>query len=140
MPSRRFPSPWSVEEQSACYVVRDHNGQQLAYSLFRGGAGPAISGQATYERRSAKDRSQYREAAGFTCSAAEPGDILKRPTDLTLAPLCRSRTFRKYDSTCVAVVSAQLWNRANRGSSSGEAHRLAARKTDMARLSGFVIH
>jgi hypothetical protein len=28
---RRFPPPWSVEEQSACYVVRDHNGQALSY-------------------------------------------------------------------------------------------------------------
>jgi hypothetical protein len=26
MDSRRFPPPWSVEEQSACFVVRDHNG------------------------------------------------------------------------------------------------------------------
>jgi hypothetical protein len=25
--SRRFPPPWSVEEQNACFVVRDHNGQ-----------------------------------------------------------------------------------------------------------------
>jgi hypothetical protein len=25
-----------------------------------------------------------------------------------LAPLCRSSAFRKYDSTCLAVVSAQL--------------------------------
>jgi hypothetical protein len=31
MPARRFPPPWSVEEQDACFVVRDHNGQQLAY-------------------------------------------------------------------------------------------------------------
>jgi hypothetical protein len=29
--ARRFPPPWSVEEQDACFVVRDHNGQQLAY-------------------------------------------------------------------------------------------------------------
>jgi hypothetical protein len=29
--ARRFPPPWSVEEQEACFVVRDHNGQQLAY-------------------------------------------------------------------------------------------------------------
>jgi len=28
-PARRFPPPWSVEEQAACFVVRDHNGQQL---------------------------------------------------------------------------------------------------------------
>jgi hypothetical protein len=27
---RRFPPPWSVEEQPAYFVVRDHNGQQLA--------------------------------------------------------------------------------------------------------------
>ena len=32
--SRRFPPPWSVEEQDACYVVRDHDGQQLAYVYF----------------------------------------------------------------------------------------------------------
>jgi len=26
---RRFPPPWLVEEQEACFVVRDHNGQTL---------------------------------------------------------------------------------------------------------------
>jgi hypothetical protein len=31
---RRFPPPWSVEEQAACFVVRDHNGQALAYVYF----------------------------------------------------------------------------------------------------------
>jgi Zn-dependent oligopeptidase len=34
MPGRRFPTPWSVEEQDACFVVRDRGGQQLAYSYF----------------------------------------------------------------------------------------------------------
>jgi hypothetical protein len=28
--ARRFPPPWIVEEQEACFVVRDHNGRQLA--------------------------------------------------------------------------------------------------------------
>jgi hypothetical protein len=32
--TRRFPPPWSVEELDACYVVRDHSGQQLAYVYF----------------------------------------------------------------------------------------------------------
>jgi hypothetical protein len=32
--ARRFPPPWSVEEQSACFVVRDHGGQALAYVYF----------------------------------------------------------------------------------------------------------
>jgi hypothetical protein len=32
--ARRFPPPWTVEEQPACFVVRDNNGQQLAYIYF----------------------------------------------------------------------------------------------------------
>jgi hypothetical protein len=37
MPStRRFPPPWSVvEENNACFIVKDHAGQALA-RLFRG--------------------------------------------------------------------------------------------------------
>jgi endo-1,4-beta-D-glucanase Y len=31
---RRFPRPWTVEEQRACFVARDHNGQALAYVYF----------------------------------------------------------------------------------------------------------
>ena len=34
MTARRFPPPWSVEELDACFVVRDHDGQQLAYVYF----------------------------------------------------------------------------------------------------------
>jgi hypothetical protein len=30
----RFPPPWSVEDIDAAFVVRDHNGQQLAYIYF----------------------------------------------------------------------------------------------------------
>jgi hypothetical protein len=32
--ARRFPPPWTVEEQEACFVVRDHSGQQLVYVYF----------------------------------------------------------------------------------------------------------
>jgi hypothetical protein len=32
--ARRFPPPWTVEELDACFVVRDHSGQQLAYVYF----------------------------------------------------------------------------------------------------------
>ena len=35
MAARRFPPPWSIEElNNACFVVRDANGQQLAYVYF----------------------------------------------------------------------------------------------------------
>ena len=32
--SRRFPPPWTVEETDACFIVRDANGQALAYGYF----------------------------------------------------------------------------------------------------------
>ena len=39
MTKRRFPPPWSVEEQAACFVVRDRGGQALAYLYFEEEAG-----------------------------------------------------------------------------------------------------
>jgi hypothetical protein len=35
--SRRFPAPWTIEDIGAAFVVRDHNGQQLAYVYFEDG-------------------------------------------------------------------------------------------------------
>jgi hypothetical protein len=32
--ARRFPPPWSVEETNACFIVRDADGQALAYVYF----------------------------------------------------------------------------------------------------------
>jgi hypothetical protein len=35
MPARRFPPPRTLDEQNdACFIVRDHNGQALAYVYF----------------------------------------------------------------------------------------------------------
>jgi hypothetical protein len=34
LPARRFPSPWSVEEGETYFVVKDNDGQQLAYVHF----------------------------------------------------------------------------------------------------------
>ena len=34
MPERRFPPPWSVEELDSCFLVKDANGQALAYMYF----------------------------------------------------------------------------------------------------------
>ena len=47
--SRRFPPPWSVEETDACFIVRDHNGQPLAYVYFELGA--ALGGAPPHPRR-----------------------------------------------------------------------------------------
>jgi hypothetical protein len=34
MPDRHFPPPWSVEDNGACFVVRDSAGQALAYVYY----------------------------------------------------------------------------------------------------------
>ena len=34
MTTRRFPPPWIAEETDACFIVRDVNGQALAYVYF----------------------------------------------------------------------------------------------------------
>ena len=36
---RRFPPPWSVDEQEACFIVCDANRQALAYVNFEEGLG-----------------------------------------------------------------------------------------------------
>src|SRR4029077_17209727 len=33
-PSRHFSPPWIVDDNGACFIVRDHNGQALAYVYF----------------------------------------------------------------------------------------------------------
>ena len=51
---RRFPPPWTVEETDACFIVRDHNGQALAYvysRMSRAVARRRISSPATRARR-----------------------------------------------------------------------------------------
>jgi hypothetical protein len=34
MPERRFPPPWTVEEGETYFVVKDNDGQRLAYIHF----------------------------------------------------------------------------------------------------------
>jgi hypothetical protein len=46
MCARRFPPPWSVEDIGAAFVVKDANGQQLAYVYYEEEPGRAVGGQA----------------------------------------------------------------------------------------------
>ena len=47
MTTRRFPPPWPVEETDACYIVRDANGQALAYGAI--GSAPADRDEAQWQ-------------------------------------------------------------------------------------------
>ena len=34
LPAGRFATPWSAEDNGACFIIRDHNGQALAYVYY----------------------------------------------------------------------------------------------------------
>ena len=36
---RRFPPPWSVEDNGACFIVRDRSGQALSYVYYENDPG-----------------------------------------------------------------------------------------------------
>src|SRR5262249_33443582 len=56
--------PWSVEEQEACFVARDHSGQALAYVYYENEPGRRSARQVAHQGRGAADRGEYRQAAG----------------------------------------------------------------------------
>jgi hypothetical protein len=61
---RRFPPPWDIEEANAsCFIVKDNNGQAIAYVYFESDPGRR-SCQFAHPRRSSAHRRQHRRAAG----------------------------------------------------------------------------
>jgi hypothetical protein len=69
MPDRHFPPPWSVEDNGACFVVRDGNGQPLAYVYYDEEPG----------RRNAAGLLTRDEARRIAANIAKLPDLLSRP-------------------------------------------------------------
>jgi hypothetical protein len=69
MSNRRFPPPWSVEEMNdACFIVKDHAGQSLAYVYFENEPG----------RQSAAKLLTRDEARPIAANIVKPPGLLRR--------------------------------------------------------------
>jgi len=71
MPARRFPPPWSAEVTPNCFIVRDADGQQLAYVYYESEPG----------RRSAAKLLTKDEARRIAANIAKLLELLRKPED-----------------------------------------------------------
>jgi hypothetical protein len=67
--SRRFPPPWSVEETDACYIVRDVNGQALAYVYYEQEPGRRAAAHLLTRDEAWRIAAQHCQAAGASAQA-----------------------------------------------------------------------
>jgi hypothetical protein len=65
MPDRRFPPPWTVEENNdACFIVKDKNGHALAYVYYEEEPGCRSAVNLMTRDEAPADCGEHRQAAG----------------------------------------------------------------------------
>jgi len=124
--ARRFPPPWTLDEANdACFIVRDHNGQALAYVYFEDELGRRAAAKLqgkdeapSFASQSALLRRHLEHCAVATC-AADAGVAIERACHIDQARIgiCpipavlegmqhRFHTFRRYLEHGTAAGSA----------------------------------
>jgi hypothetical protein len=68
-PLRRFSPPWEIEDNGACFIIRDAAGQPLSYVYYENEPG----------RRTAAGLLTRDEARRIAINIAKLPELLKRP-------------------------------------------------------------
>jgi hypothetical protein len=69
MLDRRFTPPWEIDDNGACFIIRNHNSQALAYIYYEEEPG----------RRGAANMLTRDEARRIAMSMAKLPELLQRP-------------------------------------------------------------
>jgi hypothetical protein len=78
---RRFTPPWDIEDNGACFIVRDANGQALSYLYYENEPG----------RRTAAGLLTRDEARRIAINVAKLPDLLDAPQRSEGNPLVQRR-------------------------------------------------
>jgi hypothetical protein len=69
MTDRRFTPPWDIEDNGACFIIRDANGQALSHVYYENEPG----------RRTAAGLLSRDEARRIALNVAKLPELVKRP-------------------------------------------------------------
>jgi hypothetical protein len=68
LPARRFPPPWTYEDNGACFIVKDRSGRALAYVYYEEEPG----------RRSAANLLTRDEARRIVANTAKLPELVRK--------------------------------------------------------------